>query len=166
MNLIPHFLFFLLGCSALCAQGIITDLNSPQVTLANLSQAVPTSPIMGNMDLSVSQMGALINQEGNANTVELQTSADTNGVFIDQIGDENTILLNLRANRIDYSVRQNGNNNMLLEYNVQANKQLLQRRIEQSGNGQNLIIHGQNSIMDRMQIIMKGSQSVIIRNTN
>ena len=60
-----------------------------------------------------------------------------------------------------------GNNNTLIEYNTFNNKQLLERTIEQNGNGQNLVIEGSNSIVDKMRITMdNGSQSLIIRNVN
>ena len=51
--------------------------------------------------------------------------------------------------------------------NMFNDKQLLQRNIQQNGNNQNLVIHGRNGIVDKMKITMdKGSQSLIIRNTN
>lgn len=166
MKPLVFLLAFALVCSTLTAQGIIMNSTDVQVKPGQLDPLNSNTSLFKDLELRVDKEGAFINQQGNGNTLELQTASNSNGVLIDQIGDENTVLLNLRANRIDYSVLQNGDNNMLLEYSTQANKQLLQRRIEQSGNGQNLIIHGQNSIIDRMQIIMNGSQSVIIRNTN
>ncbi len=159
-----HFLFV----AVVHAQGIITNeeasgeaVEPPQVNLLDY-----TLVEQADLDLTVATPGAFIKQVGDGNRVDLRTFGSNNGIVLDQRGNANRIDLTLSADRIDYAVLQNGNNNYLLEFNTVANKELLQRDIEQIGDGQNLVIHGQNGLIDKMKIQMTGSQSVIIRNTN
>ena len=160
--------FYVVVCFGLYGQGIITNeeasgeaVEPPQVNLLDYTLVEQT-----DLDLTVATPGAFINQVGDGNRVDLRTFGSNNGIVLDQRGNANRIDLTLSADRIDYAVLQNGNNNYLLEFNTVANKELLQRDIEQIGDGQNLVIHGQNGLIDKMKIQMTGSQSVIIRNTN
>lgn len=160
--------YFLFSINGLLAQGIIVTKGdeSSGVNLRGTEIQRLQTAKSELIDLTVNVDGARINQIGNNNKLDLTTISNSSGITIDQIGDDNRTLLFLRGEQIDYSVLQQGNNNLLLEYNNNPDKQLLQREVNQIGNRQNLIIHGQNDIVDRMKITMRGSQSVIIRNTN
>jgi hypothetical protein len=117
--------------------------------------------------INVANTGVFIRQVGSDNRNSLVVQSRVSNVQLSQLGNTNTIDLNLSADVVDYSVIQNGNNNFLLEYNRFVGKQLIERSVQQNGNNQNLTIHGNNGIVDRMKINMgEGSQSLIIRNTN
>ena len=165
------FLFvFLFICSfQLNAQGIIdgnvdnendVNTNTPQLNYF-IQQSNETSTV------NVNNTGVFIHQIGDGNTSSVTTQSQVSDVQVNQLGNANTVDLNLSADVIDYSITQKGNNNLLLEYSTQNGKQLLERTILQNGNNQNIVIHGRNSIVDKMKITMnQGSQSIIIRNTN
>lgn len=166
-------LALILNISLFYAQGIIeedTDItshnfesNSQQLNFYS-QQSIEA---LQSDHLNVVNNGVYINQIGNNNTSTVQTQSQITDIELSQLGNSNTIDLNLKATAIDYTVLQQGNDNLLLEYNLFDNKQLIERSVEQNGNNQNLVIHGNNSIVDKMKIKMsEGSQSLIIRNTN
>lgn len=155
------------------AQGIIEeDSDITPVQFNSSSQQLNFYSQQGYESLNSSQIdvinkGVYINQVGDQNRVNTQTQSQITDVALVQLGNYNQIDLDLKATAIDYTVLQQGNNNRLLEYNLFDNKQLIERNIQQTGNNQNLVIHGNNSIVDKMKITMsEGSQSLIIRNTN
>jgi len=167
------FILFFFLTIILNAQGIITNNSNDATTsmdtdieqLNYFSQQLntPLSP----SEIKVTNTGIFIQQIGNNNYADLTTQSHVSDIQLNQFGNNNKIDLQLKAEIIDYSITQNGNNNTLLEYNTINNKQLIERTIEQNGNGQNLIIEGNNSIVDKMKITMEnGSQSLIIRNIN
>lgn len=123
---------------------------------------------IASSNMNVVNKGIFIHQIGNNNYSDISASVQISDIHLHQFGNDNTIDLDLKAAVIDYSVTQNGNNNSLIEYNNSINnKQLLERTIQQNGNGQNLIIEGNNGIVDKMRITMdNGSQSLIIRSIN
>ncbi len=175
MNKLKLFIFFLCISGVflnLNAQGIINkqeelgqSFSDNQQQLNYFSQQ--TNEPLGQNEINVSNSGVFINQIGNNNISNVATQSAISNVKLNQFGNSNQINLQLKAEVIDYSVTQNGNNNLLLEYNMFNGKQLLQRTVQQNGNNQNLVIHGRNSIVDKMKINMgSGSQSLIIRNTN
>ena len=160
--------------SNLPAQGIINKDNERVVSsgfdtnaqeLNYFSQQ--SNEVLSNDNVNVVNTGVFINQIGDNNSSNVATQSAISTVKLNQFGNSNQINLQLKAEVIDYSVIQNGNNNLLLEYNMFNDKQLIQRTVQQNGNNQNLVIHGRNSIVDKMEINMgSGSQSLIIRNTN
>jgi hypothetical protein len=163
--------FFLFPIVTINAQGIInknnasTSINTNLQQLNYISLQSSLSPLPS--DSNVVNTGIFIQQIGNNNYSEITTQSTVNDVQLNQFGNNNNIDLKLKAEIIDYSVTQNGNNNTLIEYNTFNSKQLLERTVEQNGNGQNLVIEGSNSIVDKMRITMdNGSQSLIIRNVN
>lgn len=166
-------LAFLFSGLVINAQGIIEEdsditpahFDSSSQQLNFYSQQ--SSESLQSNQLNVVNRGVYINQIGNNNTSTVQTESQISDVELVQLGNSNTIDLNIKATAVDYTVLQQGNNNLLLEYNLFNNKQLIERSVEQNGNNQNLVIHGTNSIVDKMKIKMsEGSQSLIIRNTN
>ncbi|PKA99212.1 hypothetical protein B0O79_2914 [Flavobacteriaceae bacterium MAR_2009_75] len=163
----------LLSSISIRAQGIIeeeTDI-TPENFGSNAQQmnyySQQSNEILSTETINVSNKGVYINQVGNNNTSIVNSQSQITDLELSQYGNSNKIDLNLKADIIDYSVLQEGDNNLLLEYNFHNNKQLIERSVEQNGNNQNLVIHGSNSIVDKMKIKMsEGSQSLIIRNTN
>ena len=83
------------------------------------------------------------------------------------MGSSNEINLDLSADRIRYNVIQTGNENRLLEYSSKLGNGVIQRSVLQAGNNNNLIIHGSNSLSDKMTIQMNGGiTGIVIRNFN
>lgn len=167
-------LVFLFSCTFfnISAQGIIEkekEINNnfvnDQHQLNYFSQQSNVASAPATMN--VSNAGVFITQIGNGNNTNIANQSQISDIKLNQIGNSNEIDLNLKAEVINYSVTQLGNNNLLLEYNTFSGKQLLERTVQQNGNNQNLVIHGNNSIVDKMKITMnKDSRSLIIRNTN
>ncbi len=161
-----------LSLSNLKAQGIIDEeieiannFSNNQQQLNYFSQQ--SNEVVDPAAINVAQAGIFINQIGDNNLTNIATQSQISDIQLNQFGNSNQIDLKLKAEIIDYTVTQQGNNNLLLEYNMFNGKQLLERTVQQNGNNQNLVIHGTNSIVDKMKITMdKGSQSLIIRNTN
>ena len=168
------FILFFFSTIILNAQGIITNNSNDATTsmdtdieqLNYFSQQLntPLSP----SEINITNTGVFIHQIGNNNVSDITTASQISDIQLNQFGNDNAIDLNLKATVIDYSVTQNGNNNTLIEYNNSVNnKQLLERTVQQNGNGQNLLIEGNNSIVDKMRITMNnGAQSLIIRTMN
>lgn len=169
-------LFFLsIANTALNAQGIINEQTDGSAITTGFDTNAQEFNFFSqqshdNKDsntINVVNSGVFINQIGNNNRTNITAQSQISNIQLNQLGSSNQIDLKLRADIIDYSVIQNGNNNLLLEYNMYNDKQLLQRTVQQNGNNQNLVIHGRNGIVDKMKIKMdRGSQSIIIRNTN
>lgn len=130
-------------------------------TQVGLSVLVPAEQSPANTGIFITQIGA--NNQG-----YVQTFSQQSDLSLEQSGNDNFMGLNLRAQNIIYNAFQRGNGNILLEFNSGfAGKELIQRDIGQLGNNQNLIIHGSNSLSDRLQVRMsEGGQSLIIRNSN
>ncbi|ALM07672.1 hypothetical protein SB49_07520 [Sediminicola sp. YIK13] len=142
----------------------IQDLTTPsdQLNILNEQFSGRTAQINEFNDNRV-----FITQAGVNNETSVTTDATNSLVVLRQNGVDNAMQLNLRATTIDYEATQSGNNNLLLDFSNGTTTQLLQRKIIQTGNGQNLVIHGNNALSDRMEIRMNnGGQSIIIRNTN
>ena len=175
MKKLKLFIFFLCISGVflnLNAQGIIIEKKELSPSFDNNQQqlnyyAQQSSGSVNAFEKMVPNTGVFINQIGDNNRTDVAVQSQTSNIQLIQLGNANQIDLKLKADVIDYSVTQQGNNNFLLEYNIFDRKQLIDRSIEQTGNNQNLIIHGRNSIVDKMKITMgRGSQSLIIRNTN
>lgn len=165
--------FFLFPIVTISAQGIITNNDNDVSTniSTNLEQlnyfSLQSNVALLPSEINVTNTGIFIQQIGNNNYSNITTASTVTDVKLNQFGNNNNIDLKLKAEIIDYSVTQNGNNNTLIEYHTFNNKQILARTIEQNGNGQNLVIEGSNSIVDKMRISMdNGSQSLIIRTVN
>lgn len=142
----------------------IQDLNTPNDRLNIINeQFVGRATDISNIDDNT----VLIVQAGVNNESTVTTEATNSLVILRQNGVDNSMQLDLRATTIDYQATQSGNNNLLLDFSNGPITQLLQRKIIQTGSNQNLVIHGNNALSDKMEIRMNNSgQSIIIRNTN
>lgn len=170
MRPITFLLAFLMSCATAfqaSAQGIISTETTGETEAQQLSfLTLQSDQAPAASDLLFANNGVFINQVGNDNTALVAIRSQVSDVNLLQAGDLNKMRLNLQADFVDYQALQLGTNNLLLEYPSLGNKTLLQRVVEQYGDNQSLIIHGQNSIIDKMRIRMEaGSQSLIIRNT-
>ncbi len=106
-----------------------------------------------------------IQQVGTDNLSEVQVVAQTSTIVLNQTGNFNTIGLDIKANQVTQVVNQYGENHSFLNFSPFSNIQNLQ--VQQSGEGQNLIFHGGNSISERMIITMSGqNQFIEVRNFN
>lgn len=115
-------------------------------------------------------------------------TSHSNNIYIDQIGYNNSISVNSVTNSSNIDLIQNGNDNKVrLSFSALSASETihqqgdghylaafgntptlnLQRTVKQTGYGQNLTIHGSNSLSEKMQLNMKGTSStIIIRNFN
>ena len=153
----------------LCAQQEEEDLQylNSQEALNQLDAQVGLSVLIPT-EQTPANTGIFIQQIGSNNRSAIQTFSEQSDVNLQQFGNNNIMGLNLSARSIIYNALQQGNGNRLLEFNADViGKELIQRDIQQLGNDQNLIIHGNNSLSDRLQVRMSNSgQSLIIRNSN
>ena len=165
--------FLTLGC-ILCPGSLSSQQNDEDLRFLN--REVGINQIQSQEGLSVLlssratsvDAGVLITQIGTFNQNSVQTQAENSEINLSQFGNLNMMALELRARNIVYSANQTGNNNRLIEFNSGfLAKELIQREILQFGNDQDIIIHGNNSISDKLRIRMeKSGQSLIIRNSN
>ncbi|MEL6811574.1 MAG: hypothetical protein AAFP76_09590 [Bacteroidota bacterium] len=106
-----------------------------------------------------------IEQVGDGNRVIANTTANSLTLNVLQRGDDNNAFLNSNADVIDQTVVQLGDDNSFVDFSYSSNVHGLD--LIQTGNNQNLILYGENSISEKLKINMKGeSQSLIIRNFN
>lgn len=107
-----------------------------------------------------------IDQIGNGNDATVKTIAKTSEINIKQKGDNNEVFLGIIANSINESVFQTGNNNHFTDFSLTRGNHNME--LLQSGNHQNLIWYGGNSISEELKVNMTGntSSSIIIRNFN
>jgi len=117
-------------------------------------QGVPTT---GN--------SVFIEQLGNDNEAVINTRSNGGEIQLLQRGSDNGIFLNTVADQIKQTVVQQGDNHRFVDFGNTSSIQNLE--VIQSGNGQNLMMHGINSISEKMTISMQGQdQSVELRNFN
>lgn len=152
---------------ALCAQQGEEDLyylNSQEALLEVETQVGPS--VLVPSAQTPENTGVFINQIGDFNNSFVQTNSENSDINLMQMGNTNRIALDLNARNVIYNALQQGNGNTLLEFNSNfSGKELIQREVQQVGNDQNLIIHGNNRLSDRLQVRMSNSgQSLIIRN--
>jgi hypothetical protein len=153
----------------LCAQQEEEDLKylNGQEALLQVESQVGLSILVPSAQ-TPENTGVFINQIGNYNSTVVRSVSESSDINLIQTGTGNAMGLDLIARNISYNAIQQGDRNILLEFNSNfTGKDLLQRDIQQVGNDQNLIIHGNNGLSDRLQVRMSNSgQSLIIRNIN
>lgn len=114
--------------------------------------------------------GVFLTQIGDNNTVDLEVKgAALNGSasIITQLGNSNDLNLSLTGDSFLINSVQQGNNHSIQGSNALRLSESVTTEINQLGNGQSLIIEGQNSISNSMQINMSGQgQEVIVRSFN
>lgn len=110
--------------------------------------------------------GIYISQIGAENSIYTNTTAETINLNLIQNGNSNEISLEVTAKNISETVIQNGNNNSFLDFS--DNNMLFHgAEVLQSGNYQNLVWFGNNSLAEKLKVTMRGEgKSVTIRNFN
>ena len=118
-----------------------------------------TSSIDPKSNVFIQQIGELNNVYTNTQTIE-----GTISIF--QQGLNNKAGLFLKSRKIDYHLTQTGNNNRYLHFNS-WDPEIIKVNALQNGNDNDLIIHGENGISEKMQINFTGNnRAIIIRNFN
>ncbi|RMA57873.1 hypothetical protein [Ulvibacter antarcticus] len=113
-----------------------------------------------------SRNSVFISQAGNNNSIVSKTSSNSSDINYFQRGNNNDVYVSLSADRIEQNVIQDGDNHSVLNFN-NAKLDFHKGEIIQSGNSQNLVWYGDNSISENLKISMQGNgQSVIVRNFN
>ena len=130
--------------------------------------------MLPNFSINPAQTGTIvshsnniyIDQVGSNNSIRVSTSTESSSIDLVQNGKNNIMRLGFSALTAADVVHQHGDNHYLAAFGKSPSLNL-QRTINQSGYGQNLTIHGSNSLSEKMQLNMKGSAStIIIRNFN
>lgn len=108
--------------------------------------------------------GVYVSQVGAANSIYTNTTAETINLNLIQKGTFNEIFLEVTAKKISETVIQDGNNNSFLDFS-DNNTLFHGAEVLQSGNDQNLVWFGNNSIAEKLKITMRGEgKSVTVRN--
>lgn len=107
-----------------------------------------------------------ISQVGTNNSLKVKTLTQSSAIDMVQEGNNNTLRLNFSAMTATETIRQLGDNHYLAVFGKSPSLNL-ERTINQNGYGQNLTVHGSNSLSEKIQLNMRGSSStIIIRNFN
>lgn len=134
-----------------------TTQTSHENFLANQVLAQQINLKTDNNSVYVSQIG------DNNDLISITKSLESDVVII-QNGNENNTVIDLNSTNLTQRVVQNGNNNAVLDFGL-YNVDVRSATINQTGNNQNLIMSGSNSLSERIQVNMQGqNQSIIIRN--
>ena len=107
-----------------------------------------------------------IEQIGSSNQASFFSKTESSDINLIQNGNGNSVRTAITALSRVESIHQQGDNHFLTEF---ANTPFLnlERTIKQNGNSQNLIIHGSNSLSEKMRVAMEGNtNTIIIRNFN
>lgn len=132
-------------------------LNMAQNQNVNPTQIIRNSNQLNNI---------YITQIGSNNSSSIRSTTTSSTIDLRQHGNNNTAKLNFTALSATETFHQSGDNNFLATYGNTPSLNL-ERTINQSGYGQRLTIHGNNSISEKMKLNMNGATStIIIRNFN
>ncbi len=131
--------------------------NSVRYKLINPNQI--STPIVNNGSIFIEQIGA--NNHTNSNTRTISSA-----INLVQHGNLNSIRVDINAMSVIQNVYQHGDGHRLAEYSSTPSLNLKQT-FDQNGYGQNLTIHGNNSLSEKMRLTMDGNaRTIIIRNFN
>ncbi|WP_273566190.1 hypothetical protein [Maribacter halichondriae] len=122
------------------------------------------NPLQANTSLNTNNI--FIEQIGSGNLTQVNTNTSTSDIKAMQYGNGNSIRTTVAVLGMMETIRQQGDNHHFAEFANTPSLEI-QRQIDQIGNGQNLTIHGNNSISDNMRLTMEGSaKTIVIRNFN
>ncbi|WP_224484874.1 hypothetical protein [Robertkochia aurantiaca] len=154
---------FLVGQTYAEKSEVIEDARSidRSVQLNLVSNQNSTSPAR-----TISNNNIFIKQIGINNTATVANVSNSSKIEIEQNGNKNEAGLYLQAERIQYRLQQLGDDHKYLHFN-NSNPELINVNAIQNGNGTDIIIHGKNSLSEKLKINMNGNaRSLIIRNFN
>jgi hypothetical protein len=161
---------FIFTMSSTCLAQNVVEESRP----LNLIKEIGIENMQSNFSINPVQMGNIlshtnniyINQVGSNNIITVNTVIESSSIDLVQNGKNNIMRLSFSAKTAADIIHQQGDNHYLAAFG-KAPSLNLQRTVNQSGYGQNLTIHGSNSLSEKMQLNMKGSAStIIIRNFN
>lgn len=116
--------------------------------------------------LSQKQNAVYIQQIGQSNKIISYSQTENGSISVQQDGNNNRAGLFLKAQTIEYNLSQSGDDNKYLHFNI-STPDLIKVNAVQQGKNTDIIIHGKNSISEKLKINMKGNdRSLIIRNFN
>lgn len=151
------------------AQNTVEEVRSSDIIkefgLFNTVQNASINPTQIS-NISYDSNSIYIDQIGSNNTISLKSFTESSTIDLTQNGNNNVVKLNFTALSAVENFHQLGDNHYLAAYGNTPSLNL-QRTVNQTGSGQRLTIHGNNSISEKMQLNMKGATStIIIRNFN
>ncbi|WP_224487936.1 hypothetical protein [Robertkochia flava] len=160
------FLIITFISNALYAQA---DIVSPEDIKGNERSLIARAilPVRSADELAPTKQNAVyIQQIGQSNKVFTYAQTSKGSISVLQEGNNNKAGLFLKAETIEYNLTQSGNDNKYLHFNI-SNPDLIKVNAVQQGNDTDIIIHGKNSISEKMKINMIGNdRALIIRNFN
>ncbi|MGJ8761599.1 MAG: hypothetical protein ACSHXA_13725 [Polaribacter sp.] len=119
---------------------------------------------VGSENLTTDSNSVYVLQVGDNNNLRSNVKTLESNIVIVQKGDQNNAFLELNSVKLTETVVQIGNNNTFLDYNL-LKSDVRNTEINQTGDNQNLTMHGSNSLSEKMKVSMQGqNQSIIIRN--
>lgn len=107
--------------------------------------------------------GVHVVQIGLGNSSQITTRTAHSAIDLVQNGTANTANIAVEADSYKAGIVQNGNRNALYEFKTAPGQQL-ETQVNQTGNNNNLIMHGENGLSNKIKINMTGNQTVIVRN--
>ncbi len=168
----PTFLYLVIIC-LLFEMGYAQNKVS-ETQPKNLIEKIGPENVLHNFLVNPLQAGTslgnsnniFIEQIGSGNLTQVNTNTSTSDINAIQNGNGNSIRTTVAALGIIETIRQQGDNHHFAEFANTPSLEI-QRQVDQIGNGQNLTIHGNNSISDHMRLTMEGStKTIVIRNFN
>ena len=109
---------------------------------------------------------AYIYQIGNGNVGSITANGGNSEVNLMQYGDANRADINVSGKSVAHNTLQKGNGNLFLEYG-NASQLNLERTIIQTGDHQNVVIFGSNSLTENLKLSVQGNaRSLTIRSFN
>lgn len=160
-------LLFSLFCFSAFSQStnVASSLDSNEAIWL-LEQSSSNDVQNGSRGVTVSSNDVFVQQIGLDNYISFVSSAKSSDVRLLQEGNQNGIYLSVDAERYLALIRQTGNHNNHFEF-AKTSHLNLESAILQNGQNNNLIIHGRNSLSEKIKVNMSGNdQTVIIRNFN
>ncbi len=163
------FLFINIVSSMCFAQNAVEETNP-----LDLIKVIGPQNIVPNFSINPTQISSItshsnniyIDQIGSNNTIRINAVTQRSNIDLIQNGNSNTVRLNFSALSAAETIQQQGDNHHLAAFGNTPSLNL-QRTVNQEGYGQKLIIHGSNSLSEKIQLNMKGAAStIIIRNFN
>lgn len=171
MNKIIFFLLSLLFAGSVTAQSSEDEMSKNLRALPAYNEGlnlINSQILQVNTQQLLNSAGNNINisQIGNGNLSDIVSFSENSTIALQQIGNGNTSVLEVRALSIDYELSQRGADNYMAEYSNAPNIELY-RGFSQTGDRNNLIIHGANTLTKDLKLNIQGNaKTVIIRNFN
>lgn len=159
-------IFILIGTSLAYAQiGNASKVDvTQQTTLTTNATLNLINDLQSTPNFTSDNNGIFIQQIGVYNKAYANIKAEKKDMQISQEGNFNKAALHLKAEQVVYNLTQRGDHIGYFAFSV-GNPQLISHQVTQTGNNLNLVVHGQNTLYDKLKLNMQGeNRSLIIRN--